>query len=330
MRTSLTSFSLLLQHVSRGPGAKAQADGHGDVGGDTVDGHAPGGDEHGHGLGHNLDHSTEDMLMGSETHEIELGEVVKEGHDKADPSQFELLKVLGQGSFGKVFLVRKVVGKDAGTLYAMKVLKKATLKNSPGLPASAAAHELFRGFSFVAPCLLDEQGVPTERTIESISKQLMYVKRNSVTDDYELLKEIGRGSYSLCRLCVHRASRQEYAVKVIDKSKRDCQEEIEILLRYGQHTNIVTLRDVYEDERSVYLVMDLMRGGELLDRIKGLGVFSEREAAVVLNTLVGAVHYLHQNGLRSSINDFYRKCSVLIVRFRHKENDFCVRKVVEA
>lgn len=61
-------------------------------------------------------------------HEIELAEVVREGHDKADPSQFELLKVLGEGSFGKVFLVRKVVGKDAGTLYAMKVLKKATLK----------------------------------------------------------------------------------------------------------------------------------------------------------------------------------------------------------
>lgn len=81
-------------------------------------------------------------------HEIELKDVVKEGHDKADPSQFELLKVLGEGSFGKVFLVRKIVGKDAGVLYAMKVnticlcshsrplnaapfvqvLKKATLK----------------------------------------------------------------------------------------------------------------------------------------------------------------------------------------------------------
>ena len=33
-----------------------------------------------------------------------------------------------QGSFGKVFLVRKVADKDAGSLYAMKVLKKATLK----------------------------------------------------------------------------------------------------------------------------------------------------------------------------------------------------------
>lgn len=70
--------------------------------------------------------ASEDIQM--KEREIELKDVVKEGHEKADPSQFELLRVLGEGSFGKVFLVRKIVGKDAGTLYAMKVLKKATLK----------------------------------------------------------------------------------------------------------------------------------------------------------------------------------------------------------
>uniref|UniRef100_A0A673A1Z8 Ribosomal protein S6 kinase, polypeptide 4 n=1 Tax=Sphaeramia orbicularis TaxID=375764 RepID=A0A673A1Z8_9TELE len=40
---------------------------------------------------------------------------------------FELLKVLGTGAYGKVFLVRKNSGHDAGQLYAMKVLKKAAI-----------------------------------------------------------------------------------------------------------------------------------------------------------------------------------------------------------
>ncbi|KAL3081968.1 hypothetical protein niasHT_032650 [Heterodera trifolii] len=60
--------------------------------------------------------------------EIELRDVCRDGTAKASPSQFDLLRVLGQGSFGKVFLVRKNCGTDNGQLYAMKVLKKATLK----------------------------------------------------------------------------------------------------------------------------------------------------------------------------------------------------------
>ena len=43
-------------------------------------------------------------------HEIEITQDTIKGCEKADPSQFELLKVLGQGSFGKVFLVRKITG----------------------------------------------------------------------------------------------------------------------------------------------------------------------------------------------------------------------------
>lgn len=77
------------------------------------------------------DVSTEDQLTEvsvNNENEYDIRELIKEGHEKADPSQFELLRVLGEGSFGKVFLVRKIVGQDAGVLYAMKVLKKATLK----------------------------------------------------------------------------------------------------------------------------------------------------------------------------------------------------------
>lgn len=40
---------------------------------------------------------------------------------------FDLIKVLGKGSFGKVFLVRKKTGEDAGRVYAMKALRKDVL-----------------------------------------------------------------------------------------------------------------------------------------------------------------------------------------------------------
>ncbi|XP_017770517.1 PREDICTED: ribosomal protein S6 kinase alpha-5-like [Nicrophorus vespilloides] len=49
------------------------------------------------------------------------------GAERVDMSHFDLLKVLGTGAYGKVFLVRKRGGSDDGRLYAMKVLKKATI-----------------------------------------------------------------------------------------------------------------------------------------------------------------------------------------------------------
>ena len=70
------------------------------------------------------------MDIESSEREIEVTNVTREGYPVANSSQFSLIRVLGEGSFGKVFLVRKVEGPDAGTLYAMKVLRKATLKGS--------------------------------------------------------------------------------------------------------------------------------------------------------------------------------------------------------
>ena len=68
------------------------------------------------------------MVVDEPEHEVEIKNVNLSGEEHVDASHFELLKVLGQGSFGKVFLVRKKTGKDKGAFYAMKVLKKATLK----------------------------------------------------------------------------------------------------------------------------------------------------------------------------------------------------------
>ena len=71
--------------------------------------------------------------------------------------------------------------------------------------------------------------------------------------DNFLLQDIGMGSYSICKRCVHKHTGNEYAVKIIEKGHKDLSEEIEILLRYGPHPNIVTLRDVSTQQNTYYI-----------------------------------------------------------------------------
>lgn len=85
-------------------------------------------------------------------------------------------------------------------------------------------------------------------------------------------------------------------LQIIDRKKRDCSEEVEVMLRFSSHPNIVTLHDVYEDVEHVYLFMDLMKGGELLDRILQKK-FSEKEASIVIETITRTIKYLHDNGV---------------------------------
>uniref|UniRef100_A0A8C9T2S4 non-specific serine/threonine protein kinase n=1 Tax=Scleropages formosus TaxID=113540 RepID=A0A8C9T2S4_SCLFO len=143
-----------------------------------------------------------------------------------------------------------------------------TPKDSPGVPPSANAHQLFKGFSFVAPAPLDEsKGPPYCVIMLSCIIQQIHGTSSQFLDTYELKEDIGVGSYSVCKRCVHRGTGTEFAVKV------------------------------YDEGRYVYLVTELMKGGELLDRILRQKCFSEREASAVLYTIAKTVDYLHCQGV---------------------------------
>uniref|UniRef100_A0A9J8DAD7 non-specific serine/threonine protein kinase n=1 Tax=Cyprinus carpio carpio TaxID=630221 RepID=A0A9J8DAD7_CYPCA len=179
---------------------------------------------------------------------------------------------------------KPAVGRPEDTFHFDPEFTTRTPTDSPGVPPSANAHQLFRGFSFVASNLGQEQ--PLSPVLHKLNLFCQMLK-----------EDIGIGAYSVCKRCVHRITSVEYAVKIIDRAKKDPSEEIEILLRYGQHPNIITLKDVYDDGKFVYLVMELMRGGELLDRILRQKCFSEREASAVLCTITKTVEYLHSQGV---------------------------------
>ncbi|XP_036727310.1 ribosomal protein S6 kinase alpha-2 isoform X3 [Balaenoptera ricei] len=193
---------------------------------------------------------------------------------------------------------KPAVGRPEDTFHFDPEFTARTPTDSPGVPPSANAHHLFRGFSFVASSLAQEPSQQDlhKATVHPVVQQL-HGNNTRFTDGYEVKEDIGVGAYSVCKRCVHMATDAEYAVKIIDKSKRDPSEEIEILLRYGQHPNIITLKDVYDDGKFVYLVMELMRGGELLDRILRQRYFSEREASDVLCTITKTMDYLHSQGV---------------------------------
>lgn len=68
--------------------------------------------------------------------------------------------------------------------------------------------------------------------------------------------------------------------------------------RGGRGTDPCALpAQVYDEGQFVYLVTELMRGGELLDRILRQRCFSEREASAVLCTIARTMDYLHSQGV---------------------------------
>ena len=63
------------------------------------------------------------------------------------------------------------------------------------------------------------------------------------------------------------------------------------------HPNIVKLLEVYDQQDNFYMVMELMTGGELFDRIVDKEFYSEKEAADTIKPLVDALCYCHKMGV---------------------------------
>jgi len=164
-------------------------------------------------------------------------------------------------------------------------------------PPSANHVEMFRGFSYISPSVIED--VPRSRPIRPLRADLHpKIRQGPPTIEYEVLEEVlGAGTFSVCKRAIHKQTRVEYAVKIIDKTKRNPEEEIDILFRYGGHPNIMTLHEVFDDGDKAYLITEMLRGGELLDRILEQGCLQEKEAAEIMRKLGEVVEYLHSQGI---------------------------------
>uniref|UniRef100_A0A8C9Z240 Ribosomal protein S6 kinase n=1 Tax=Sander lucioperca TaxID=283035 RepID=A0A8C9Z240_SANLU len=109
---------------------------------------------------------------------------------------------------------------------------------------------------------------------------------------------LGEGSFSICRRCTHKKTGQKYAVKIVSKRmEAQTQREVAALKLCDGHPNIVKLQEIYHDQLHTYLVLELLGGGELLERIRRKQHFSETEASRIMRKLVSAVSHMHDVGV---------------------------------
>jgi calcium/calmodulin-dependent protein kinase I len=126
-------------------------------------------------------------------------------------------------------------------------------------------------------------------------------EKKTIKEEYDFGEELGRGGFSIVVKATRKDTREVFAVKIIEKNQSEeelqlLQREIDILKKLN-HQNIIALKEVYDEKDTIYLVMELVQGGELFDQIVSRGTYSEADAANIVRQILDAVAYMHENGI---------------------------------
>lgn len=196
----------------------------------------------------------------------------------------------------------KYKNKDDTQIIATYMLVKAFLKEEP----AEHANRQFRIYPIRLYLAVGELVVYSIKGEEAkiwatlLRKAMNYL---DLTDFYELGKPLGEGKFGLVRDAIHKQTGTRVAIKSIHKTKVSLEDlslakrEIEIL-KVCQHPNIVPLLDTFENQDYIYIVMQLMQGGDLYDYLeKREFKVSEERARTIIHALATALFYLHSYGI---------------------------------
>lgn len=131
---------------------------------------------------------------------------------------------------------------------------------------------------------------------------------DKIENHYTLGRRLGEsGQFGYAVLATNKKTGENRAVKVISKSRfsrsadrsyhfQQLRAEIEVMKKM-EHPNLIRMYEVFESETTLFIVMELCTGGELFDRIKARGSYSEKDAALVLRQMFSGIQYMHSKGI---------------------------------
>ncbi|XP_017065873.1 serine/threonine-protein kinase par-1 [Drosophila eugracilis] len=133
-------------------------------------------------------------------------------------------------------------------------------------------------------------------------KDLMKLKEPMRVGFYDIERTIGKGNFAVVKLARHRITKNEVAIKIIDKSQLDqtnlqkVYREVEIMKRL-KHPHIIKLYQVMETKNMIYIVSEYASQGEIFDYIAKYGRMSESAARYKFWQIISAVEYCHKKGI---------------------------------
>ncbi|EMR64190.1 putative serine threonine-protein kinase ksg1 protein [Eutypa lata UCREL1] len=145
--------------------------------------------------------------------------------------------------------------------------------------------------------------VSVRREVDANGKTVMKSVKKGVRD-FSFGRVLGEGSYSTVFLATDRQTLKEYAIKVLEKRHIIKERKIkyvniekDTLNRLTEHPGIVRLYYTFQDENSLYYVLDLCTGGELLGVLKKTGTFDEECTRFFGAQILDSIEYMHSRGV---------------------------------
>lgn len=125
---------------------------------------------------------------------------------------------------------------------------------------------------------------------------------HNIHSRFEIGKELGHGGYATVREATSKLDNGVVAIKIMNREGLDSNTEKNIrnevsLLQSLSHPHIVRGFDFFEEPRQFFFVMEKIDGGELFDRIVKKTHYTEKEARVLVRTLLSAIKYCHDRSI---------------------------------
>lgn len=147
--------------------------------------------------------------------------------------------------------------------------------------------------------------VTDEQLLAEVARRRLDL-HNTITDSlvkesYNFEGKLGRGASGEVRLVTNKVTGIKYACKIIAKNDtmNDAQSmstEMEIMKRI-RHRNIVSMYELYESSKCMWVILELVDGGDLHRHLTEYQHYSESIAAKYCRQILSGLHYLHSLGV---------------------------------